>query len=1025
MKPNFALKLSHDGVQILRRTASGWVQTGSARFDSPDLETTLHALRAEAEAQAPDGVYSKLLMPESEVRFATVSAPGPTDEARKLQIEAEIDGLTPYALDELTYDYVIDGDHALVALCAREIMAEAEEFAQTHGFNPVSFAATAPPGAFDGEPFLGETTGARAFLPKGARIERDAQPTVAQPAATPKAPAPASTPAKAPGPAPQGKAKSDDRPVAAPPDAPTAPPAPAAKASVTSVAAAAPEAFSRVGNLVRRMGTRVRRERVEAERKSTPPAASAQKTAPDSAATPRAAAPGADRQASAAKPQASKSPPAQAASSVGKASPRPAAPDLESRAKGPDRASPPGPAKGAAPLAFSSRRKPTPTDAPKGPSLAAQGPGAQADKSPGPGGRIAVTRQGDPTTPPTTMTRLYRRSKRAARGALSRIGLATAPRKARKAERARSGGSASDSGLKPVVPGSTPPSDERAKASEAEALTIFGARSAQRSERSFARRGLMLTGGLLLLLVAVAIWALYFTTSPGRDDPEVALLPQEQTDDDTQDTADDLPQIQAPARIADSDEPEGAEPAPDDDAVTTDPAAEAAESDPAPDAPADETADETTEPADAEATTADPVGTEPEETAEAAPDTTDPEALLEQLVEEALTEAMPSDVIDENTAPATEGTGTDEGTQPATSDDPAPDLAQSEDELDADAEDERAMEARDSLRITPDSDAESDQRLALPQLLDRPRMDEVAPRSPPPPPPYGVEFDLGEDGRVEATAEGALTPSGVTVYAGTPDAVPPARPAELAPEPEPEPAEPEDDGAANEPDDTPRQDPALAGFRPQPRSPRIEEMAAERAAAEAEAEAETEAESEPDATNNDDDNAALDPPPGGVSLADLRPQRRPTDMVPPTRSDTATIDDDAAAEAVAVSLRPSSRPAGLSARAQEILAAMSTRQQTEEPAPAPAEAAPRIPTSASVAEQATQARAINLRRLNLVGVFGTPDSRRALVRLSNGQVVRVRVGDTLDGGQVAAIGDNELRYVKNGRNEVLRVGTSG
>lgn len=78
-----------------------------------------------------------------------------------------------------------------------------------------------------------------------------------------------------------------------------------------------------------------------------------------------------------------------------------------------------------------------------------------------------------------------------------------------------------------------------------------------------------------------------------------------------------------------------------------------------------------------------------------------------------------------------------------------------------------------------------------------------------------------------------------------------------------------------------------------------------------------------------------------------------------------------------------------------------------------------------MAQQATQARAINLRRVNLIGVFGTPNDRRALVRLSNGQVMRVQVGDRLDGGQVSAIGEDELRYVKNGRNEILRIGSSG
>lgn len=77
--------------------------------------------------------------------------------------------------------------------------------------------------------------------------------------------------------------------------------------------------------------------------------------------------------------------------------------------------------------------------------------------------------------------------------------------------------------------------------------------------------------------------------------------------------------------------------------------------------------------------------------------------------------------------------------------------------------------------------------------------------------------------------------------------------------------------------------------------------------------------------------------------------------------------------------------------------------------------APAIPTRANVAKQATLSDAINLRKVNLIGVYGTANNRRALVRLSNGQMQRVKVGDRLDGGQVAAIGDKEIRYIKSGR----------
>mgnify|MGYP006981152582 FL=1 len=64
---------------------------------------------------------------------------------------------------------------------------------------------------------------------------------------------------------------------------------------------------------------------------------------------------------------------------------------------------------------------------------------------------------------------------------------------------------------------------------------------------------------------------------------------------------------------------------------------------------------------------------------------------------------------------------------------------------------------------------------------------------------------------------------------------------------------------------------------------------------------------------------------------------------------------------------------------------------------------------------------INLRKVNLIGVYGTPSNRRALVRLSSGRYKKVKVGDKIDGGQVVAIGDTELRYQKGGRNVTLKM----
>lgn len=1076
MKPTFALKLSHDSVEILHRTPAGWIVTGSTRFDVADLNATLARLRSEAEKRDPDGFFTKLIMPDSEVRYATVLAPGPTDEARQHQIEAEIEGLTPYALNELAYDFVVEGEHALVAICAREILSEAEHFAQTHGFNPVSFVAIPQTGRFIGEPFFGETDGARAFLGPSTRVQRESEPVrlAGQPKPPVVMPAVAIS-AVGERPA-QGRSATATKP-AGQSGVPSAPVAVATRAAA-SVTAAAPEAFSRVGNLVRRMGTRIRREQAQAEPQpfsrssATPPTASpsagldggskrstdlsraqtperprdeaprdrtipgqsqngapaarwqslAPATAPttNKSATPPAAARWTPDPGTPTRPAESSIPPASAkpvavasqatGSLVGTSAPTAAPSPSPDQRPGTDISTK------AAPVTFASRRSTAPSVT--APSLAASGPGPALDKA-GPGGRLAVLPTGNEKAEPGRLNRLYRRSRRAIKGTLARVGLFNAPQRkgSKAADRGlRHGGSPKADTLPPIVAASRPPASEKQKASEAESLTIFGARNMQRPEPSFARRGLMLTGGLLLLLVAVAIWAVYFTTSPSRDS-EVALLPQEE--------AAAMQGIVPPARIPEPDAAPAAQ------APITSP-------EPAPLAPSDEIVRDDTAiaeepaPTDIEAAASTPDAPAPDTTAAV----TDPEALLEELVQQALDEDLPTEMLDQAAQEV-------------------PETASALPQSDADALSETAFSGTDTPQIAPESESVPAQRLGLPQQLEPLQASEVAPVSPPPPPPFGAEFNLGADGLVEATPEGALTPAGVMVFAGRPSAeVPPVRPASLAPTPPipvaPEETEPPAPPAADaQPgaeqtevimDDTPRADPALANIRPEPRSPRVAAMAASQAAepeSEPQVTPQTDPGTAPAITDPDDDSSALAPPPGGVSIETLRPQRRPTDLVPPTETAAATataVEPDAeevAAEAVATSLRPSARPGDLSARIQEALAAARTPAPAAAPAPvaAPAPqtaaAAPNIPTSASVAQQATQARAINLRRINLIGIFGTPTDRRALVRLSNGQVIRVQVGDTLDGGRVSAIGDEELRYVKNGRNEVLRIGSSG
>ena len=264
------------------------------------------------------------------------------------------------------------------------------------------------------------------------------------------------------------------------------------------------------------------------------------------------------------------------------------------------------------------------------------------------------------------------------------------------------------------------------------------------------------------------------------------------------------------------------------------------------------------------------------------------------------------------------------------------------------------------------------------------------------PAPSGTTFDLDERGLVRPTAEGALTPDGIRIFAGKPAKVPALRPTT---------------GAFLEPQPTPSEE--IVGIRPLPRPEKLAEQM-ERARF------------------------------GGRTLAELgqeRPLPRPaipegTVITAPVVLSNLVIDR---------SMRPKPRPAGLSNQVNAALAAVAVNDAVDEavreaskpePQPEPktkkkpivsANAAkaktPSSPSKPTVAKEATLKNAIKLSEINLIGVYGSSSDRRALVRLHSGRYVKVQVGDRLDGGRVASIGSSELKYVKSGRNVTLKMPT--
>ena len=77
-------------------------------------------------------------------------------------------------------------------------------------------------------------------------------------------------------------------------------------------------------------------------------------------------------------------------------------------------------------------------------------------------------------------------------------------------------------------------------------------------------------------------------------------------------------------------------------------------------------------------------------------------------------------------------------------------------------------------------------------------------------------------------------------------------------------------------------------------------------------------------------------------------------------------------------------------------------------------------TSRTVAGNATL-RGIDLNRTTLIGVIGAGPASRGLIRLRNGRIVTVRLGDRIDGGPITSIGNGAVTYVKGGRPYQLRI----
>ncbi|OIQ44028.1 MAG: hypothetical protein BM558_09475 [Roseobacter sp. MedPE-SW] len=222
MKPGFALSLSTEGIVLLHRAAGGWRNVGSVVLDSDDLSGDLAALRAKGEALEPKG-QCKLIIPNDQIRYLTIETGISDQESRRRLARAALEGATPYAVSDLSFDLSEDGSQTHIAAVAYETLAEAESFALENGFTPVSFVATPGDTGFLGEPFFGAapSLGDVEITPDGIAVVDigPAEVPNPEPNASPSAAGPADTGDKA------AKPSSNSSPVEALPKAPAALPA--------------------------------------------------------------------------------------------------------------------------------------------------------------------------------------------------------------------------------------------------------------------------------------------------------------------------------------------------------------------------------------------------------------------------------------------------------------------------------------------------------------------------------------------------------------------------------------------------------------------------------------------------------------------------------------------------------------------------------------------------------------------------------------------------------------------------------
>ena len=1013
MKPNFALNFTDTSIALLHRTARGWLKVGETPFDAADLDEALAKMRQTALGLEPGGFTTKLVLPPSQILYSVVPVSGGTEEDTRREIGAELERRTPYKADEVVFDWHLASPRSVkVAAVARETLEEAEGFATTHNFSPLGFVAVPEEEQFDGEPWFGVTQAAAGLLPEGTEPERDNTPVALLDTSRPRArgrsakedEAGAETPEEAPAQsadiasaAPEHKAAEAEA-VTTAPSASFASPAAAEAAAPVSVLSEIREAapVSVPVSAPALSETAPKNEPPAPVREEAPAAALAPKAEVTAPAAPIASAP-----APIAAPPLAETP---AVAPVSPPAPRPAppvAPAAPVVAPQPV-ASPRADATLSATLSGARETDEAPfahvTDGGLFPDSEAESdlPPATPGNRQGRSGltihRPAV--EDDlPPAPSGPVMAAYNRSRtdepRPATAPAAAVGSPAAPPRTprapvaepRPAAPAKPSVARGLSGLvtAPSIPGTRKP---RAKPSAAPVAPAAGpAREAARSLSNSPFNGpppkgrsrymaLILTAVLLICLALVAAWSSFFLASD-----EQASQPVQIATPSTSGVIDPDEEGEADLAVLGQASP-GAEDLPQGNTASlTDQAPGAEAASPAPVALLDGEDEIFLSSADAPPPAFDALSLPaPEASAEAPPGNPMPPPAFGTVYR-----------FDENglLVPTAEGIPAPGGFMLYEGKPPRVPPARSEVAT-------AAAEAADRARteaLQAEAAAEAAAKAAASAALNEPA--------------------AGNPSLLPAqTAEETPAPAEPPAQAAAPAEQPDPELADRRPRSRPAGLVPDDDAALNTPSATATAAADVPGMRPRARPASVISAAETARAASASASL-----VDPDAVVQLASAAA---PSNGISITDAaNPSLLTISRRPAAKPDNFSA---AVEAAVAAAVRTPEPPAAAPEPApkNKAIAKADELDEIDEPQIASAPA-PKIPTKASVAKQATFTKAINLSKINLIGVYGTQSNRYALVRLANGKFRKVGVGDKIDGGQVRAITQNELRYQKGGR----------